>query len=702
MKRLMTIVCMIGFLVLNLGGASGSDVDDLRYPELNEFTLPPIHKAEMENGVRLRVVRTDKLPLVDIRVLVDGGSVHDPLEKVGLASMTAGLMRIGGTEKWTGDELDLFLDRLGINLDVQAADDYFVVTVSCLHKDLDTAVSALAQVLRSPRFAKDKVDEMRTRLSSSIARRNDEPNGIADREFSRVIYGKDSPFAAVLEYAHLAAIKHADLQACYQRFFAPGNMLVGVAGPVDLAEVKTVFQRHFGDWSHKADVPAYPEVKPNPAEARVFLVEKSDLNQSTIHIGHLGTLRDLNVEPAQKVFNAIFSQGMSSRLFSRVRTKMGLTYGVGGGIETEERHPGKTAFFTFTKSGSTIKAIRAILEEVKKIRAEEVTAEELSEAKDYFINSFVFQFSSPAQILNRELSREFYGLPEGYLQRMMDQIKNVTPADVLAVAKEFLHPDQFRILIVGKEADMDGNLSELGEVKKVDITIPPPPMEETIPEATPESLARGAAVIKQAFGTVYKGYRDLKTLRTVADMKMSVPQGTFDVTLETVTRFPDQRYTAMTIMGMKMETVINKDKGIIRRMGQSQSLPQEQVEAGRFGSMYHMANHADEYHFQYLKPVTVDGAPYDVVYVTPVDGKDRWRKLYFNRNNGRLEIEEQVSQMPGSAGVAREINSDFREVSGIPFAFKSVSKIKDKTVAEVTVKKVEVNSAVDESLFSLE
>ncbi|HDP94949.1 MAG TPA: insulinase family protein [Candidatus Aminicenantes bacterium] len=702
MKRLIMIACMAGMIALNLAAASGPDINKLNYPELNQINIPPIHKAELENGLRLRVVRTDKLPLVDIRILVAGGSVYDPAEKVGLASMTAGLMRIGGTKKWTGDELDLYLDRLGINLDVQAAGDYFSVTVSCLRKDLDTAVSALAQVLRSPRFAKDKIEEMSTRLSSSIARRNDEPNGIASREFDRVIYGKDSPFAPVLEYAHLAAIKRADLEACHQRFFAPANMLAGVAGPVDTEEVQAVFQRHFGDWTHKAEVPAYPEAKPNPTKARVFLVEKSDLNQSTIHIGHLGTLRDLEAEPAQKVFNAIFSQGMSSRLFSRVRTKMGLTYGVGGGIETGERHPGKTAFFTFTKSESTIKAIRAILEEVEKVRAEEVTSGELKEAKDYFINSFVFQFSSPARILNRELSREFYGLPEGYLQRMMDAIKQVTAADVLAVAKEFVHPDRFRILIVGKEAEMDGKLSELGDVKKVDITIPPPPMEETIPEATPESLARGAAVIKQAFDTVYKGYRSLKTLRTVADMKMSVPQGTFDVTLETVTRFPDQRYTAMTIMGMKMETVINKDKGVVRRMGQTQPLPQEQVEAGRFGSMYHMANHADAYNFQYLEPATVEGTTYNVVYVTPVDGKDRWRKLYFNQQNGRLEIEEQVSQMPGSAGVAREINSDFREVSGIPFAFKSVSKVKDKTVAEVTVKKVEVNDAVDESLFNLE
>jgi len=702
MKRLAIMLIIAGLLAINLTAASGPDINKLRYPELNDFTLPPIHKADLDNGLRLRVVRTDKLPLVDIRILLDGGSVHDPADKVGLASMTAGLMRIGGTKKWSGDELDLYLDRLGINLDVQSSEDYFVATVSCLHKDLDAAVAALAQVLRSPRFAKDKMEEMSTRLSSSIARRNDEPNGIAAREFNRVIYGKSSPFAAVLEYAHLAAIKKADLAACHQQYFAPGNMLAGVAGPVELAEVKAVFQRHFGDWKHKAEVPAYPQVKTEAQTARVFMVEKSNLNQSTIHIGHLGFTRDLKAEPAQKVFNNIFSQGMNSRLFSRVRTKMGLTYGVGGGIETEERHPGATSFFTFTKSASTIKAIKAILAEADKIRIEEVTPEELKDAKDYFINSFVFQFSSPGKILNSELNREFYGLPEGYSQRMLDAIKKVTAADVLAAAKKYMLPENFKILIVGKEADMDGKLADLGEVAKVDITIPPPPLEETIPEATPESLKKGAAVVKQAFDTTYKGYRKLKSLQTVGSMKMTMPQGTFDMGLENLAQYPDKRYTVMTVMGMKIETVINGDKGVMRRMGQTQPLPEDRIKGGQFGSMYHLAHHPETYKFQYLKSAKVDGKVYDVIYVTAPEHKDKWKKLYFNQENGRIEIEEQVSQVPGNAGVAREVSSDFRTVSGIPFAFKSVTQVKGKTVADVTIQKVVVNGPVDAKRFKLD
>lgn len=702
MKRLAILLIIAGLLAINLTAASGPDINKLRYPELNDFTLPPIHKAALDNGLRLRVVRTDKLPLVNIRILLDGGSVHDPADKVGLASLTAGLMRIGGTKEWSGDELDLYLDRRGINLDVQAADDYYVATVSCLHKDLDAAVAALAQVLRSPRFAKEKMDEMRTRLSSSIARRNDEPNGIAAREFNRVIYGKNSPFAAVLEYAHLAAIKKADLTACHQRYFAPGNMLAGVAGPVDLEEVKAVFESHFGDWKHKAEVPAYPRVKTDPRTARVFMVEKSNLNQSTIHIGHLGFIRDLEAEPAQKVFNAIFSQGMNSRLFSTVRTKMGLTYGVGGGIGTAERHPGVTSFFTFTKSASSIKAIKAILAEADKIRAEEVTPEELKDAKDYFINSFVFRFSSPEKILNSELNREFYGLPEGYSQRMLEAIKKVTAADVLAAAKKYMLPENFKILIVGKEADLDGKLSELGKVEKVDITIPPPPMEETIPEATPESLEKGAAIMKKAFATTYKGYKGMKTLLTVADMKMTMPQGTFDMALENRTVYPDKRYTAMTIMGMKIETVINGDKGVMRRMGQAQPLPEDRIKGAGFGSMYNMANHPETYTFQYLKSANVDGVSCEVIYITSPEFKDKWKKIYLNSENLYVLVEEQVSQMPGNAGIARETNSDFRVVSGIPFAFKSETKVKDKTVADVTVKKVVVNGPMDPSVFKVE
>ncbi len=703
MKRLTWIIIMVCVLSLAMPQfAQKRGFEKLKYPELNQFTLPRIHKAETDNGIRLRVVQTDKLPLVDVRIMLEGGSVYDPADKIGLAAITANLLRIGGTEKWTGDELDLHLDQLGINLDVQASDDYFTITVSCLRKDLGTALEALAQVVRHPRFAKEKMEEIKTRMASAISRRNDEPNGIAAREFARVVYGKNSPFAAVMEYAHLNGIAIPDLKACHKKFFAPGNMLAGVSGPVNLDEVKALFETHFGDWKQEAVVPAYPKVVPAKAKARVFMAEKSNLNQSTIYIGHLGNLRDLKAEPAQKVFNAIFSQGMNSRLFMRVRTQMGLTYGVGGGISTAERHPGMTSFYTFTKSKSSIKAIQAILEEVNKIRTEPVTPEELEDARNYFINSFVFQFSGPEKILYSELKREFYDLPAGYSQRMLEGIKAVTAADVLETAKNFMNPDDFRILIVGKESDLDGKLSELGSVAKVDLKIPPPPVEEKIPPATPETLKKGGDLVKKSFSTVYGGYAKLKTLHTIAAMKMTVPQGTFDMGLDSTASYPDKSHTVITIMGMKIETVINGDKGIMTQMGQTKPMSAEQIRDNRFGSMYDMTHNPDAYNFQYLKEMKGENGVFDVIYVTPAKGGDQWVKLYFNRKTGRVEMEEKLSKMPGNAGIAREVNSDFRMVSGIPFAFKSVISVKGKTVSDVTIKEIVVNGPVEESLFKIE
>jgi zinc protease len=105
---------------------------------------------------------------------------------------------------------------------------------------------------------------------------------------------------------------------------------------------------------------------------------------------------------------------------------------------------------------------------------EEVTDEELALAKDSYLNSFVFNFASKGQIINRLMTYAYYGYPADFLQKTKENVEKVTKADVLRVAKAHLHPDQMQILVVGRPDDLDKPLSTLGEVKAIDITIPAP------------------------------------------------------------------------------------------------------------------------------------------------------------------------------------------------------------------------------------
>jgi len=692
------LACTIG--TANLEAAKKKKVETLKFPPLNEIQKPEIKKDVTNNGIKLRLIKNEKLPVIDLRIIVKGGSVYDPPDKIDLSSVTAELLQIGGTKELKSEDLDKLLDSKGINISVNATNDYFSVTLSCLKENFDEAVSILSKMLREPAFDAEKMEEYKGRLSSAISRRNDNPGPINSREFRKLIYGEKSPFAAVLEYEHLDNITSADVIKTYLRFFAPGNMLAGVTGPMEIDEVKTVFEKYFGDWEHEARIPGYPGVGEQSHDFKVAFVQKENLNQSYLSIGHLGVKYDASKSAKFKVFNSIFSGGFSSRLMSRVRVKMGLTYGIGGGIGTDYFYPGSTSFSTFTKSESTIKAIKAIQDEINIIREEKVTPEELQDAKDAFLNSYVFEFSTPDRVLFTSLQREFYGIDENIADRLVEDVKKVTADDILDVAKNYLHPDKMIITVVGNKEKLDGDLSELGKVKQLDITIKPPALKEKIPEATPESLEKGSRLITDLAANKYKGYKGLKSLQTESNMAITMQGRTFEMGIKSTRLFPDKTHAEISIMGMKMYRTINGKEGIMNQMGQMKPVPEKEIEKGRFNDLYYIFNNPDTYKFQYLYEKEIEGKIYDVVYI--FDAEKNWVKFFVNRETGLIEIEEELSSLPGQSGAQRSIKSGFKTIGGIPFAFKAEAYINDKKIAEVTTKEILVNPKVDPTIFKIE
>ena len=125
-----------------------------------------------------------------------------------------------------------------------------------------------------------------------------------------------------------------------------------------------------------------------------------------------------------------------------------------------------------TQSGTTVQAIQAMKTEVAKMTQAEVTVEELELARESFLNGFVFNFDSKGEIVNRLMTYSYYGYPLDFLEKAKQGIEKVTQADILRVAKKHLHPDQLQILTVGPVQDFAEELSKLGPVTEIDITIP--------------------------------------------------------------------------------------------------------------------------------------------------------------------------------------------------------------------------------------
>lgn len=449
---------------------------ELKFPKMNDIKVPEPVRFELANGLVVYLLEDHELPKVEARAMIHVDSRWEPVEKVGLADITASVMRTGGTATRTGDQLDEELDRLGASVEIGDGSAF----ISVLKEDVDKGLSILADLLQHPAFPEDKIELEKIAHKGSISRRNDEPSGIAYREFNRVLYGKDSPYAHQTEYATIDAITRADLKAFHKRYYQPESTLLGIWGDFKTDEMRAKLERYFGVWARGGQ--PKPEVPGVDAAAReragVYYIEKADFNQSWVLMGHLGGQMNDPDFFALTVMNRILGGGMSSRLFSHVRTEQGLAYNVRSSWGAAWDHPGSFLASGSTKFATTLKMLDSIKKEIKQMAEVEVSDEELNRAKDGILKGFAFEFDSIGKVLTRMMTYEFYGYPKDYLQRYRENIDKVTKADVLRVAKQHLKPDQCVVLVLGKDKEFDQPLSTLGTVNKLDITIPGQPAEE--------------------------------------------------------------------------------------------------------------------------------------------------------------------------------------------------------------------------------
>jgi len=490
---------------------------DLKFPPLGPIRIPDVTTFTLPNGMKVFLLEDHELPIVNGVARIRTGNLFDPPDKVGLAGVTGTVMRTGGTASKTGDELDLQLENIAASVEAGIGESSGTVSFSTLKEKSDEVMAVFHDVLTAPEFRQDKIELARTQLRSSISRRNDNAAGIAGREFTDTVYGRNTPYGWRLEYATVDRITRADLQAFHQRYFFPANVLLAVWGDFDTAQMRAHLEKLFAGWTVKQPpVPPFPKVEAKPAPG-VFLAAKNDVTQTFFALGHLGgELRDKDY-PALEVMADILGGGFRSRLVQRVRTKMGAAYSVSASWGADYDHPGLFEISGSTKSLSTVDTLKAIKEEVERIRTTEVSDEELETAKQSALNSLVFAFDTKTKTLGRMLTYEYYGYPRDFIQQYQKALAAVTKADVLRVAKQHIRPEAMTIVAVGKPEDFGTPLTALGErVAGIDLTIPEAPKE--LAKSDAGSLAKGKALLARVQAAV----GGAEKLTAVQDMTTAV------------------------------------------------------------------------------------------------------------------------------------------------------------------------------------
>jgi predicted Zn-dependent peptidase len=434
-----------------------------------EFTPPEPDRVVLENGMVVYLLEDHELPLVSITASMKTGGWLDPADKVGLASLTGSLMRTGGggglSSEQVDAELEQFAGDVGFSIGRQAGS----ASLDVLSKDLKRGLQIFAGLIRTPAFEPARVELAKLQAIEGIRRRQDSPGSIVGREFVKLLYGAEHPTARESSIESVTRITRDDLVAFHRKTIHPNGMMVGVTGDFDKSAMLALLRDVFGDWEQGevpvltiADVP-----ESQTANSIVRFVNKGT-SQTHLRVGHLSIKEQDPDYVALAIANDILGgSSFRSRLFNDVRTKRGLAYSVGSRLNAGVHDQGVWLMRAETKVPSTQEVISRFLANIERMRTEAVTDSELAEAKEAYVNSFVFSFASPSAIVGRLIELEYDGLPKDFLQQLRARVIALTKEEILAAAKKHFNPERLTVVAVGAGEALPKLLSGFGEVKEI-------------------------------------------------------------------------------------------------------------------------------------------------------------------------------------------------------------------------------------------
>jgi zinc protease len=432
-------------------------------PPIPAFKMPPVYESKLPNGLAVVLVEDTRFPLVSVRLSFQAGSKFDPKEMPGLAGMVAGLMT-QGTKTRSFRDLAEELTSIGASLDGHASPDVFTLSGSVLAENTAKLLDLLADVALNANFPENEVALRKQNRKQALLAQRSQPAFLANEKFDALVFG-DHPYAyAAPTMESLDRMDQKSVRQFRDTYLVPNNavlLLVGQLPP--RAETLKLVRDHFGSWNDKP-VPSAPAKNFPESKRQLVLVDRPGSVQADIHIGRLAITRtDPDYYPLL-VGNAILGGGASSRLFLDVREKKSFAYDAHSELD-RRKDAGVVTAVTQVRNEVVEPAVEAVLDNLSHMAQAPVTAEELSDIKNYISGSFLISLETQASLTDQIDLVKTMGLPSDYLEMFTTRVRSVEPDQIQAAARRYLAPEKDTIVVVGDAAQIEKSLDKFGPVQ---------------------------------------------------------------------------------------------------------------------------------------------------------------------------------------------------------------------------------------------
>ena len=680
---------LVLMLILFTASLSLAQLDRSKLPQPGpapEVKIGNAYSFVLSNGLKVYVVENHKLPSIAFSLVVD----RDPIvegKDAGYISAAGQLLRTG-TKNRSKDKLDEEIDFLGANLSTSATSIY----ASGLSKHADKIMAIVSDIILNPVFKQEELEKIIKQNLSGLAYQKDDPDAISRRVSSAIMYGKEHPYG---EMDTEETVKSITLDMCNKyidTYFRPNISYLAIVGDITKAKAKSLVEKYLSKWVKK-DVPKNTyQIPKAPIVNKVDLVDRANSVQSVISVCYPVEL-PIGSEDAMKtkVANLILGGSATGRLFMNLREAKAYTYGAYSSLNPDKLI-GSFSASAKVRNTVTDSAITEIMNEMKKIRNEKVSETELQNAKNLLAGGFIRSLEQPATVANFAINIARYNLPKDYYKNYLKNLNAVTVDDVQAVAKKYIKPNNAYVIVVGSGEEVAKNLSKFSVSGKVDYYDIYGEKYDPNVKKVPEGLT-----VDQVLNKYVEAIGGKENILKVKDKttKMTGAMQGMNITMTQSQKAPNKMHQLVDFGVGQQIMVFDGEKGKISAMGQEQTMPAEQIEQMKLGSLYAMLEYAER------------GVKTELAGMETINNKDAYRVTltypsgkkgtnYYDVTTGLLI--RQIAEQGG--GVQTVDFDDYREVQGVKYAYKMSVGTPNGTIDLIT-SSVEVNTGLADSLFEV-
>jgi zinc protease len=411
------------------------------------LNLPTPEEITLANGLRIVFIRQSRLPLVNFRLAFRTGDAFDPPDLPGLTDLMTNML-VEGTESRTSRQIAEESARYGASINAGAGTDYTIVAASSLSPYAEPILDLLADVALRPSFPEDELELARANTQQNLIAQRAQPSFLATEAVARVIFGAH-PYAVVAPTPEsIEAVTRERLRDFHHARFVPNNAVLFAVGDLDREQTLRRIEELFGSWSPGEVAAPQFAAPPTSTERRAYIVNRPGSAQTNIVVANLGITRTHPDYFPLLVMHTILGATASSRLFMNLREEKGYTYGAYTSLDAR-RHAGSFRATTEVRTPVTGASLKEIFYELERVRAEDVSDKELTDAKAYLTGTFPIRLETQDGLVEQLVQTMMNDLPPDYLHTYRDRVQAVTKEEVRRVAGLYVTPDRAAIVLVG-------------------------------------------------------------------------------------------------------------------------------------------------------------------------------------------------------------------------------------------------------------